>query len=71
MSLDPARGSGRAASAILAMRSENGDVAPTGYLIDRFLRDAHPLVREEPNATCRCLQIHERAEDALVAFISR
>ncbi len=64
-------GSGLAASAMLAMLSENGEVAPTGYLIDGFFGDTHLFAGDEPKATCRCQQIHGRADDALIAFVSK
>jgi hypothetical protein len=49
-------GSGLATSALLALLSEEGDVAPSGYWVDGFLGDSHVSGPDQPKPTCRCRQ---------------
>jgi hypothetical protein len=46
--------SGMATCALLALISEEGDVAPAGYLFDGFYGDAFETEPKAPNQGCRC-----------------
>lgn len=47
-------GSGLTTCALLALLSEEGEVAPSGYWADGFLGDSHETAPKEPVASCRC-----------------
>ncbi|MFB3062016.1 MAG: ThiF family adenylyltransferase, partial [Candidatus Binatia bacterium] len=47
-------GSGLATTALLSLLSEEGDVAPSGYIVDGFLGDSLVIGPGEPKADCRC-----------------
>jgi len=47
-------GSGLATTALLTLLTEEGDVSPSGYVVDGFLGDSITLKPLEPNADCRC-----------------
>ena len=47
-------GSGLATTALLSLLSEEGDVAPSGYVVDGFLGDSLVIGPGEHKADCRC-----------------
>jgi len=49
-------GSGLATSALLALLSEEGEVAPSGYWVDGFFGDSHVSGPDQPRPDCRCRQ---------------
>jgi hypothetical protein len=49
-------GSGLATSALLALLSEEGEVAPSSYWVDGFLGDSRVSGPDKPKPTCRCRQ---------------
>src|SRR5206468_1709116 len=47
-------GSGLSTCALLTLLSEEGEVAPSGYLVDGFLGDAHETEPKSPVPGCWC-----------------
>ena len=47
-------GSGLATSALLTLLSAEGDVAPSGYVVDGFLGDSLYMGPDQPRPGCRC-----------------
>ena len=47
-------GSGLATMVLLALLTEEGEVSPSGYVVDGFLGDSITLKPIAPNADCRC-----------------
>lgn len=63
-------GSALAACALLALLAEEGLVAPTGYVVDGFLGDAHETSLLQPISGCRCRQILGLGDAAALSFVS-
>jgi molybdopterin/thiamine biosynthesis adenylyltransferase len=61
-------GSGLAACGLLALLAEEGDVAPTGYVVDGFMGDARESAAFEPVISCRCREILGLGDAAALAF---
>ncbi len=63
-------GSGLATCALLALLSEEGEVAPTGYLVDGFLGDAFEVGPTSRLPECRCARLVGFGDNASVPFIA-
>lgn len=62
-------GSGLATCALLAILSDEGEVASDGYWVDGFLGDARDFVVREPDPFCRCRSIRGQGDAASPVFV--
>ncbi len=62
-------GSGLATCALLAILSDEGEVASHGYWVDGFLGDAHDTSPNKPVSSCRCRSILGLGDSASPPFI--
>jgi molybdopterin-synthase adenylyltransferase len=63
-------GSGLATSALLALLSEEGEAAPSGYWVDSFLGDSGEVGPKTRVPGCRCRQRIGLGDNAPVPFVS-
>jgi hypothetical protein len=62
-------GSGMATSALLALLSDDGDIVPSGYVLDGMFGDAFETQPRDPKPDCRCQQQIGRGDDAAPPFV--
>jgi molybdopterin/thiamine biosynthesis adenylyltransferase len=62
-------GSGLATSALLALLSESGESAPSGYWVDGFLGDSSEVGLETPAPNCRCRKRIGLGDSAPIPFL--
>jgi hypothetical protein len=63
-------GSGLSTCALLTLLSEEGEVVPSGYLVDGFLGDAHETKPKLPIPGCRCQHRIGLGDSAAPPFIA-
>ncbi len=63
-------GGGLSTCALLTLLSEEGEVAPSGYLVDGFLGDAHETEPKSPVPGCRCQHRIGLGDSAAPPFIA-
>ncbi|CCF85314.1 ThiF family adenylyltransferase [Nitrolancea hollandica] len=62
--------SGLATCALLALLSEEAEVAPSGYVVDGFLGDGFEIGENRPDPACKCQQQVGLGDEAAPSFIS-
>jgi molybdopterin/thiamine biosynthesis adenylyltransferase len=62
-------GSGLASCALLVLLAEEGDVVPSGYVVDGFMGDARDTAAFEPVSGCRCGEIIGLGDAAMPPLI--
>jgi hypothetical protein len=62
-------GSGLATCALLAILSDDGEVASDGYWVDGFLGDARDTGTEQPIPSCRCRAVLGHGDAASPVFV--